>query len=301
MQISLSSTTSIPKKQLWAKVIIIIVLLAVVWFAYTQAIVAASWIAAFFVALGTAFCVALFTYFYPRTYTFDRLGITIADHRNTPLESIAANNIYGWNEYIWTNKGTKNYELVIDTTLGILDLSKDNYDNFEEMIRFFEESEYPKDKDLDIKNTFNMNFGRPNSTTERNILFAATGISILMLIVFGWICSYKVESKETLFLYSKVESISKPKKGGGGSLTLADYPSIKFQIDQNQIPFVNTKIDNKGEVVFENMGKKIKVGVSKSAYNWKVGNAFIRQIGRPIDPKLEIESYEILGDSLAKY
>jgi hypothetical protein len=251
------------------------------------------------VVVLTGVCVACLTAFYTRVYTFDSKGISIADHNNQLIETIDMSDIYGWNETTADGRSNREYLLILDTIRGKIVLSEGVYRNYEEIVSFFSNSNITQNRQLGRANYgfVGYSFGsRKYTKVERNIIFLATGICISMLLVFGLIVSQKVQSDDIVYLYSKVVSIDVPNKGTS-SIKLADYPDIDFKIADDQSPIKNTYFTKNNKTEFIYLGKKVKIGVLKSEYDWKIKNKLIGKMASILDAEFEIERFEMLPDS----
>ncbi len=259
---------------------------------FIQSLPNVSWLGCIFSMVLYCLFLGIIAYSFPKKYYFDSKEITIADHKNEFLAQIPVSDVLSWNHYsVRRDRRGRSVDTVrINTSDGDITFKKDDFKNYDEMIAYFENSEIVRDESLDDSvSTKDLDiFSKLDSVF---VSMAIIGLVILP-ILFWSITRKKVETNEILYFEGRIEKIEYLPKHHDIILTLAGVSDCNFSITETaDVDFFKGYVIINYKETYTQLGKKIRIGISKSEYDWQIKDTFIRKFS---NKKMDIINYTII-------
>ncbi len=255
-----------------------------------MAVVETSWIC---VLGGMIFLLALITTIirqFSKIYYFGSNKITIADHKNIYIDDIPLNQIYCWNEYKEYKDKSWRHCIVIQAVGTSIIIEKGEYKNYYDILAYFYGKNLKQDKTLKAKSINNEIY----SPIEKSLLIYLQCLILFSIFSFYIIFSLKDESSETLYFTGTIERIYHPSKHQYIEISLKNI-SFHFKVTGSKaISFFTAYNYDYGKNTPVNMGKKIKITVSKDDYDWKIKNKIVSRLNINSVHSLDVKEYKIL-------
>ena len=271
--------------------LLIILMIASLCF-YAQMIVVVSWLGCIVSLILIVVLIFAFSDFFKKTYYFSNKNIVVTDHKNEYIGEIECNSSVAWNEYETTKKGTKYYRLMIQNHERKIIINKENYKNYDEIVRFCENSKFRKD--TTIGEFLLEGIDELNSKQDKKIRNTAILTGLGLLLLFGIIVSFKKDTGALRYYLGEIKIIKftkgKYKRINGVLIKFKNVPSLQFIVSgKKNIEYF--QIENKSNY----KPKMIKIGILKDDFDWKTKNGFIKFIDFSDGTNWDVEKYEILG------
>ncbi|PLK45557.1 hypothetical protein [Emticicia sp. TH156] len=256
---------------------------------FQQSIIEVSWWVMLLSLLCLLIGASISINFHERVYLFYDDKIIIQTHKSKYLDEIAVSDITAWNEEVTNNyRDGSATDLTIITDYKVIHIYKSAYKNYSEFIDYLKRLNLPIYKNLKSIDTGDKD--DILSPSQKNGYSIILTLFILTPFVFWLIVRTKSESDEKIYFNSRISNITFSKYNA--ELELYDYPEIKFiTSDKNVFKTYNY---NYGNQKYVHQDKTVRLTVSKSDYEWRVKNTFIKKIQLSSTAKLDIIDYEIL-------
>lgn len=228
--------------------------------------------------------------FYKKIYYFKKDQIVVANSNNDFIDELNLDEFVIWNEYSEYQRFVKKGSLIISNNYKNIVVNKDDYKNFDEILRYLISKNLVKSKELTPYSVANKII---SDLEEQRPIWVSCTIAVVILS-FWIITSSKKQTNEVQYFYGQIKSIEHFRKNNYVQITLNNNPDLLFKFkNRKDVDFFNNYNYNNGENKYVNLGKYIKVGVSKDDYNWKIENKMISRIDLNSTPYLDVQEYKI--------